>query len=477
MILNIIPKPWRLTVLDAKVPDGPFKEIIRDDLPAEAYRITLTDREKTVEAGSQAGLIHARATLEQVRFQCGDVLPLLFVEDVPSVSYRSFMLDSCRHFIPFEELKKMIRMAWLFKFNHFHWHISDDQGWRIESETYPALHEQGAYREGDNFGGFGDKSVQGGYYTKEQVRELVDYAASLGIEITPEVDMPGHTSDILHCFPELGCRKEPVRVKTCQGVFKDVLCAGNEKTYAFAYNILDELCDLFPGEYFHIGGDEAPKDHWEACPACRARMKALGLKNMQELQGYFENCMVDYLAKKGRKAIVWNDAAYGRNLDSRAVIQQWVPDKKKCVKAHVKGGGAVINSIFKNSYCDYPYALNSLRAIYRLETESKAYACEEGNAIIGTECLVWTEFVRSAERLEEYAWPRFAASAEAGWCGSKKGKYTDFTNRLSALFGIFAEYGIHAMPSKDWTPGPFKRLMLLFEFAPNMLKPGKNERY
>lgn len=476
MKLNIIPKPWRLTVLDATVPAGPFKEIIRDDLPAEAYRITVTDREKTVEAGSQAGLIHARATLEQVRFQCGDVLPLLFIEDVPAVGYRSFMLDSCRHFIPFEELKKMIRTAWLFKFNHFHWHISDDQGWRIESETYPVLHEQGAYRDGDNFGGYGDQARQGGYYTKAQVRELVAYAASLGIEITPELDMPGHTSDILHCFPELGCSKEPVRVKTCQGVFKDVLCAGNEETYTFAYNILDELCELFPGEYFHIGGDEAPKDHWEACPACQARMKALGLKNMRELQGDFENRLIDHLAQKGRKAIVWNDATLGKNLDPRAVIQQWVPDKKKSVKAHVQGGGAVINSIFKSSYCDYPYALNSLRAVYRLETEPKAYAVGDGNAVIGTECLVWTEFVRSAERLEEYAWPRFAASAEAGWCGTKKGKYADFKNRLTGLFGIFAQNEIHAMPAKGWTPGPFKRLILLFRFAPNLLKPGKDER-
>ncbi len=468
MPLSLIPAPWRCTELDQIIPVRKVEERLNPELSAQEYRLMLTERECSLEGGSDAAILLGRATLEQIRLQCPDAFPVAFIEDKPSVEWRSFHIDSARHFWSMDELKKMIRTAWLFKFNRFHWHFSDDQGWRIESKRFPKLHELGSVRKGDHFGQDYSEAEEGAYYTRDEVKELVAYCAEFGIEVVPEIDFPGHTSAILHAYPEFSCDGEPVEVKTSQGIFYDVICAGNDDAVRFCCDLLDDMLELFPGEYFHLGGDEAPKTHWKNCPRCQARMKELGLSDLRELQGDFQNRLVAHLKERGRKAAVWNEACYGGNLDPDALIQLWTKDRSGRLPAQLETGNPVLYSPFRHAYCDYPFGLQTLRDIYNLETKPKEATLRDGSCpVIGTECLIWTEFIRTPERLEEYAWPRFAASAEAAWRGDKKPGYRDFTKRLRAFFPHFAELGIHAMPENGWTRFSKSTLRDTFSFAKN----------
>ena len=450
MKLNIIPAPWRLTVLEQTVPDGRFEERINPALSVEEYRIMISKRERYLEGGSPQALFYARATLSQIRFQCPKELPVCFIEDKPAVSLRSFHIDTVRHFFSIDELKKMIDTAALFKFNTWHWHFSDDQGFRIECGRFPLLHEIGSRRQGDHFGNYASDEEEGGYYTREEVRELVAYCQDRGIQVIPEIDFPGHTSAILHAYPSLGCTGEPVEVKTSGGIFYDLICAGKEESFRFVCELIEDMAELFPGPYFHIGGDEAPKTVWGSCPDCQARMKEKGLRSLRELQGDFENRLIEFVKSLGKTAIVWNDAAYGGNLQPGAVIQLWTKDKAKTSLQYAAGGGRILYSPFHHAYCDYPFALQSLRDIYELETAPRGYAKDEDTAVIGTECLLWTEFIRTDERLEEYAWPRYMASAEAAWCGKRKPGFADFRKRLQSLLPLLESRGVRYMPPEGW---------------------------
>ncbi len=470
MKLQLIPEPWRVTVLEQWTDDGPFSEKINPELGKEEYRVLITVRERSLEGGSPQALCYARATLEQIRFQCAGRLPLCFIEDKPEVSLRSFHIDSVRHFFSMDELKKMISTAAAFKFNYFHWHFSDDQGFRIECRRYPKLHELGSVRKGDHFGNYSSDAEEGGYYTRKEVQELVSFCAELGITVIPEIDFPGHTSAILHAYPELSCDGRPVEVKTSGGIFYDLICAAKEESYDFIFGLLDDMMELFPGPYFHIGGDEAPKTAWENCPACQAMMKEKGFSNMRELQGAFENRLIAYLKEKGKTAIVWNDAAFGGNLDSGAMLQLWTKDRTKAVPAYIERGGKVLYSPFRHAYCDYPFGLQTLRDIYALETAPKQLRTGEVNALAGTECLIWTEYIRTEERLENYAWPRFCASAEASWCGSRKGSYKAFTARMKALLPFLEARGIRPMPPEGWRRFSLSTLRDSFAFLKNFDK-------
>ena len=374
------------------------------------------------------------------------------ITDRPVYPFRSFHIDCARHYFSVDELKKMIRMSAEFKLNYFHWHISDDQGWRIESLRYPKLHEVSSVRGGDHFGNYHSDQTEGGYYSRAEVKEIIEYCGRFGIEIVPEIDMPGHVTAILAAYPELSCLGEPVEVGMRAGIFKELFCAGKEETFTFIFELLEELLELFPGQYFHIGGDEAPKERWRACPHCQKRMREEGLKNEQELQGYFCNRIASYMLSKGRIPIVWNEAVYGGNLDKETVVQLWTEDKDAQIKAHLDRGGRAVLSMVDQCYCDYPYSMHSLKDVYEIET-SPAELGERGeDSVLGTECLIWTEFIRDNERLEEMCWPRFAASAEVGWCGSNRPGYVDFCRRLEVLFPLFEKYGIHATGKDGWIP-------------------------
>lgn len=454
--------------------DAMAEEKIVLGMKKEQYHILVSQDKILLEGGSQTGLFYARTTLEQLRMLHGKEFPCVEIMDEPAYPFRSFHIDCARHFFGVNELKKMIRMAAEFKLNRFHWHISDDQGWRIESRRYPRLHEIGSVREGDHFGNYASDAAEGQFYTREEVQEIVAYCEEYGIEVIPEIDMPGHVTAILAAYPRLSCTENAVKVGTKAGIFKDTLCPGKEETFAFIESLLDDLLELFPGKYIHIGGDEAPKERWNSCPYCQKRMQEEGLADGRQLQGYFENRVAAYLKERGRIPIVWNEAAYGGNLNSDVVVQVWTEDKDYKIKSHLTAGGKVIVSNMMNSYCDYPYGFISLKSVYDLNTVPDEWR-ENKQSVMGTECLVWTEYVRDAARLEELCWPRFAASAQVGWCGEKRPDYEEFAKELAALFPLFEKYGMNATKQKGWVPDQKMAEEQIAEFRLNFIQENVDE--
>lgn len=453
----------------------PVKEKICAGLGREEYRIRISPEQILLEGSGEAGLFYARTTLGQLRLEHGEGLPCMEIEDQPAYTYRSFQIDCARHYFSVDELKKMIRMAAEFKLNHFHWHISDDQGWRIECKRYPKLHEIGSVRAGDHFGNYHSDEKYEGYYSRDEVRDIVDYCRRFGIEVVPEIDMPGHVTAILAAYPELSCLGTPVEVGMKAGIFKELFCAGREETFVFIENLLDDMLELFPGKYFHIGGDEAPKQRWNECSHCKKRIKEEGLLNAQELQGYFCNRIASYLLAKGRIPIVWNEAVYGGNLDKEVVVQLWTEDKDNQIKAHLDKGGKAILAMVENCYCDYPHGMHSLKDMYSLKAEPAELGEGIEQSVLGGECLVWTEFIRDNERLEELCWPRFAALAEVGWCGRNRPAYEDFCKRLEASFPLFEKYGIHATKREGWDPDEQMAAEQTAQFQMNFSKEDREE--
>lgn len=465
MINAIIPQPKHMDVgCGFSSINTKCAESIDTSLGVEAYKLVVTPERISIIAGSDRGIIWGRQTLAQLKLQDSEKLPCLTIEDEPVFSWRSFHLDSARHFISVEELKKMIAMASFFKLNRFHWHFADDQGWRIESKAFPKLHEIGAYRRGDHFGIYSSDVPEGAYYTRDEVKEIVAFCREHGIEVVPELDIPGHATAMLAAYPELSCTGKAVEVETRAGIFWDILCAGREEVYAFVETLLDDLLELFPGEYFHIGGDEVPKTQWTGCPHCKALMEVEGLETYQQLQGYMNNRIAAYLRKRGRKAIVWNEAAYGGNLDPAVTVQLWTDDRDNHITSHVNNGGKLILSPMMHAYCDYPHSFISLKNLHSLDTEPAEFPKE---SIMGTECLAWAEYIRDNEWLESRCWPRYSASAEVGWCGNSKPDYEDFCQRLRVIFPAFAQHGIHATPEAGWTPKPEDSVEELNTFKQN----------
>lgn len=450
MELNLIPRPQSVTLGEGFAASTLVKTI-DPMIPAESYRLIADARGITLIGGSDQALAWAENTLAQLTFQFPEGIPCLRIEDAPAYSWRSFHIDSSRHMRTMEELKTIVDAAAYFKLNTLHWHISDDQGWRIECRAFPKLHELGAYRNGDHFGTYRSDEKEGGYYTREQVRDFVAYCARKGIQVVPEVDIPGHVSAILHAYPHLSCRGEAVEVVTRAAITTELLCAGNEEVYTFLETLFGELLELFPAPWFHIGGDEAPKTRWEACPRCRAKMAELGLTSHRQLQGYFSSRIVEFLRQHGRRAIMWNDGAYGGGIDPSVVLQVWFPDRDGALDAHIGQGGQVYLSPVVPCYCDYPYGEHPVKAIYQLDLNPDYV---NHDTVLGGECLTWSEFIRSAERLQELAFPRFTALAEALWCGENRSDYEDFRARLEAIFPVFARMGIRATPPAGWDPEP-----------------------
>lgn len=472
MNVSIIPAPKQIQMHKGFATSSDTEKRIVGEMSEEEYRVQITEKKIVLEGGSETALCYAKATLEQTKQQFPEKLPCMSVEDESAFSYRSFHIDCARHFFPIAQLKKMIGMAAYFKLNQFHWHFCDDQGWRIESKVFPRLHEIGALRKGDHFGNYSSEETEHFYYTQDEVKEIVEFCRERGIDVVPEMDIPGHVSAILAAYPQIGCTGEPVEVRTKPGIFREILCAGKEETYVFLETLIGELLELFPGTYFHIGGDETPKTSWSACPHCNKRMKNKGLENYQQLQGEFCNRIAAFLSRHGRKVICWSDAAYGGNLDPSVILQYWTEDKTGQVREHTKKGGKVILSPMMNAYCDYPHAFISTKAVHDLDTMPTDLPVEN---ILGTECLVWTEYIRDNNWLESRAWPRFCASAEAGWCGVDKPDYEDFCRRLKVLFPAFAAHGICATDEEGWSPSMEEGIVELMIFKSNFTDAIKEE--
>lgn len=369
----------------------------------EGYAITVAKDMVTIDAGTRLGALHATQTLRQLAAKDSTrawFWPCASIQDSPAFAWRGTMLDVSRHFYPVDFLKRYLDVLASLKMNIFHWHLTDDQGWRVEVKQYPKLTEVGAWRTEAN------GSRYGGFYTQDEVKEVVQYARSLGITVVPEIEFPGHCTAAIAAYPWLGCRKDTIAVSTTWGVFHDVYCVGQERTWTFFKEVLDELLPLFPAPWFHIGGDEVPKDRWQACPVCQARIKQAGLKDEYALQAWTVKRLQDYLQGKGKRLIGWDEILEG-GLDSTAIVEVWRGDEE------ARKARANDNEMIRTIYFDASPATLTLDKV-------KAFnPLVDGDAqgILGAECPVWSEHI-DPRSIGYHVFPRMQVFAEKMWTGT-----------------------------------------------------------
>lgn len=463
--MRLIPQPESISMfygysLSDEINEKLISGEITDD---EGYELYISPDKITATAGSEKGLYYAEVTFRQIKNLYAKI-PCMKIKDRPRFSHRGFMIDCARHIFSVDELKSMISTAADFKFNKFHWHLSDDQGFRMELESMPELTEKGSVRKCDTFRNCHSDKEYGGYYTKKDIAEITDFCKERYIDIIPELDMPGHLSAFLHVYPEFTCSGEPVEIKTKQGIFSDILCIGNENAFDALCRVIDEMCEMFPYGKFHIGGDEVPKHNWKTCPKCRKIMAVQGLSDVNELQCYFTDKMADYLKNKGKTCIVWNDSLKGGNLSDRLTVQYWNGSKKKTVSAAEKGQNIIL-SPFMPYYADYPYSMHSLKSVYAFEPSSFGGLSEEGiKSIEGIESPVWTEFITDIQRLSYLCFPRWFAVAETAWAAPENKNYRSFCDVTKKLVKVYKNKGINSAPEADWNPSVFFRLKNTLSF-------------
>jgi hexosaminidase len=442
----------------------------------EGYRLEIRTDGVELAAATPCGVFHAIQTLRQMlpmeveaRSHTAGVdwkLPCGVIRDRPRFKWRGFMLDEGRHFQGRESVLLTLDLMALQKLNVFHWHLTEDQGWRIEIRKYPRLTEVGARRNGTSQG-FGRKENNGiphsGSYTQEEIREIVAYAAERHILVVPEIEIPGHSLAALAAYPELSCTGGPFEVATSFGIFPDIYCAGKEATFTFLQAVLDELLDLFPSPFIHIGGDEAPKTRWKNCPDCQRRMRAEGLKDEHALQGYVTNRMAAYLESKGRRVMGWNQILEP-GLAPSAVVQYWLGNRKELVEA-IRGGREVVMSTYLDTYLDHAYSLMPLRRAYRYEPALPGLDERATANVLGLEFPLWTEWVPNRARLDYQTYPRLTAMAETGWTPKGKKDYGSFRKRLVPFLRRLERLGVQHASLREAEPGVLKRAFGAFSIA------------
>lgn len=447
--LPLIPYPNYIEFLNNKGKIN-FSEIsfekVENTFEKDEYEIEIKSSEVSVKFSDEAGKFYAEKTLEQLKNSRQEI-PDCVIKDKPRFLHRGFMLDPCRHFLSVEETKKIIDAAVYLKMNVFHWHLSDDQGFRIESKKFPLLNEIGSHRKNSLFGGTNENEPHGGFFTHEEIKDIVSYCKERHIEVIPEIDLPGHTIAIIASYPELSCKKEKIDVCMKQGIFSDILCAGDEKVYEFIFELLDEIIPLFPSEYFHIGGDEVPKKNWKNCEKCNQKLKEENLENFNELQGYFMNRIAAHLSSRNKTPIMWNDTLKSGkiNIDS-TVIQHWL-HSKNIMDDFVEKGGRYIESDFFHFYSDYPYHMTPLKKVYN-------FSAEKTENLLGVETPAWSEYIRDFDKLSYMLFPRICAVAETGWTENKNKNYDRFYENLKHLYPYFKSMGINPANLKDVNPNP-----------------------
>jgi hexosaminidase len=428
----------------------------------EACSIAVTGNAITITAGDDAGLFYAFQTLMQLIWPSqeavrGEIaIPCVEISDSPRFRWRGMHLDVSRHFFPKEFIYKMLDAMAMHKLNTFHWHLTDDQGWRIEIKKYPELTAVGGWRD-ETLIGHGsetpwvyDGTRYGGFYTQEDVREVVEYAARLHINVMPEIEMPGHAVAALQAYPGLSCTGQPVPPFNRWGVSEDVFCAGKEETFEMLTGVLDEVAELFPYEYVHIGGDECPKVRWKECPLCQKRIADNNLKDEHELQSYFVKRIEAYLATKGKNIIGWDEILEGGIADNAAVMS-W--------RGHAGGiraanmGHDVVMTPHSFVYLDYyqskynePLAIGGMlpmEKVYSIDIMPPEIAEEKRKHIIGAQCNVWTEYIADESHLEYMVFPRIAALAEALWTPIDLLDYDGFTQRMAAHYARYDAMNIN----------------------------------
>lgn len=430
---------------------------------AEAYKLIVNDKRVCISGASEAGVFYGIQTLRKSLPVAQDInvnLSAVEIYDKPRFAYRGAMLDVARHFYTVDEVKTFIDMLALHNINRFHWHLTDDQGWRIEIKKYPKLMSVASERKetvvGRWYSGIYDGKPYGGYYTQDELRDVIDYAAKRHITIIPEVDLPGHMQAALTAYPELGCTGGPYEVRTIWGVSQDVLCVGNDFTLQFVKDVLSEVADIFPSEYIHIGGDECPKVRWEKCPKCQERIKSLGLKSdakhtkEQRLQSYMIQEAAKYLKEKGKRIIGWTEILEG-GLVPDATLMSWIGESGGIEAAHQHHD--VIMTPNTYLYFDYyqskkvedePLAIGGYLPIektYNYEPMPKELTEEEQQYIKGVQANLWTEYIPVFSQVQYMVLPRLGAAAEVQWTDPSKKDYKDFLRRAPHLVAVYDCYG------------------------------------
>lgn len=488
----IIPAPKKVTSMKGTLKEWSWDNIaesIDNSMAEEAYTLSISRKGISIKAGSEKGIFYARQSLTQLEEQ-SHTLPCMVIEDEPRFGYRGFMLDVSRHFFSVDEIKKILDVMARYKMNVFHWHLTDDQGWRAEIKRYPKLTTISATRS-DNYDTPIHKVVENGqtywtgtgmktgqtygpyFYTQDEMREVVAYAAERQIDVLPEVDMPGHFVAALAAYPEYCCHPETTpAVWSGWGVSRDVLNVANPQAVAFAQNILSELCDIFPYPYIHIGGDECPTEQWETNKLCQARYKELGLSSYRPLQSRFIKQIADFVTTKGKKLFCWNESvtAGGADLElmkqTGATIMSWHPCQAGVNKAislglpaivteyHGAGGGYYINRRQSNDPGEPSGAGagdDSVEGCYNYIPVQGSYTAEQLALIKGVQATFWTEHVGTNEYLEYLALPRLICVAEAGWTEQNQKNWSYFRNRLTGHTKWLDEH--HYVYGRHWMEG------------------------
>lgn len=433
----------------------------RDLLGSEGYILDIKPQNVTLSAKNPAGIFYGIQTFRQLlpvevesQSLIGSIdwnLPCVRIEDFPRFSWRGYMLDEARHFHGKEIVKKLLDTMALLKLNIFHWHLTDDQGWRIEIKKYPNLINIGSKREETQVGNFlsnkTKKVPHSGYYSQEDIREIVEYAENRFITIIPEIDMPGHTRAAIASYPNISCRGYSLRVSPHWGIHRDILCIGKEEVFEFVQDVLNEIMELFPADMIHIGGDEAPTSRWRVCEYCQLRMKKEGITNLVNLQAYFTNRIATFLNSKGKRVIGWNEIL-SEDLKIDVICQYWFRGKEEVLNHLRKGGNAIISD-FKYVYLDHSYSFTPLKLAYKFEPIPRKLHDQYHQNVLGLEALMWGEFIPTVKRLEWQTFPRLIAFSEVGWSQRGKRKFSSFLKRLKVFLKRFDLLGIKYANIKD----------------------------
>jgi len=436
------------------------------DLGPEGYRLVVTTRNIKITAQNPAGVFYGIQSLLQLtelndNTQAkGLVVPAVTINDKPRFEWRGMHLDVSRHFENKEFIKKYLDILAAHKLNVFHWHLTDDQGWRIAIDKYPLLTEIGAWRVDrtdkpwdydQEITNNKTKKLYGGFYTKEDIKEIVDYAANLHITIVPEIEMPGHSQAAMTAYPQLACSGKPYRRPANPPFeFTDPYCAGNDSTFVFLEDVLTEVMDLFPSEYIHIGGDEAKKTPWIKCPKCRALMKREGVKDVEELQSYFVKRIEKFLEAHGRKLIGWDEIMEG-GLAPGAAVMSWRGEEGG-IEAASMGHDAVMTPwkyMYFNAYQDSVEAKSNrddyiltLAEVYNYEPVPAKLKGEQKKLIMGVQACLWSENIQTPEQAEHHTMPRLCALSEIAWSSPDKKDWNDFNERLNRHYTFLDRMGV-----------------------------------
>jgi len=437
----------------------------RTSLVEEGYEIRVSPDSILLLAAKESGLFYAAQTLRQLfptAFGGEDetqgqrwMIPAGKIKDKPRFKWRGLMLDVGRHFFPVEFVKRLIDLLALHKMNVFHWHLTEDQGWRIEIKRYPRLMEIGSKRKASpiptNRNVLDDTPYEG-FYTQDQIREVVQYAASRFVSVIPEIEMPGHSMAALASYPELGCTGGPYEVRTKWGIEENVYCAGNEKVYEFLENVLEETVGLFPGEYIHIGGDECPKTLWRQCPKCQERIQKEKLKDESGLQSYFLKRMERVLQDKRRRLIGWDEILEG-GLPPHSSVMSW-----RGLEGGIHAASAGHNAVMcPTSHCYFNYYQSEekekeppasrgfipLEKVYSFDPIPSEVPAEKKIHILGAQGNVWTEYMLTENQVEYMIFPRACALSEVLWSGPRSADLEDFRKRLGVHLGLLRRLGVH----------------------------------